>query len=300
MINKILVVSGLLLPASLSLAAPRSAPEEVLLWPAGAPGSEGKTAPEKLRPSDDGIRRIESIHKPSVTVYLPAKRVATGASVIIMPGGGHRYLSIDNEGHAVAKWLAKQGVAGFVLKYRLAREEGSTYKVEEHAVKDAQRAVRLVRARAKGWNLDPQRVGVIGFSAGAQLVSFVGAGFDAGNPAASDPVDKESSRPGFQALIYGGSKRDGAPIPKDAPPAFFCVAADDKNPSATAIELFPKFREAGVDAELHIFSKGGHGFGMKDRPLAITGWPARFHEWLADQGLLKAAAPAGTLTTKAP
>jgi endo-1,4-beta-xylanase len=299
-ISKGLLVWGLLLPASLALAAPRSAPEEVLLWPGGAPGSEGKTAPEAVRPSDDGIRRIQSIHKPSVTVYLPARRAATGASAIIMPGGGHRYLSIDNEGHAVARWLAQHGVAGFVLKYRLAREDGSTYKVEEHAVKDAQRAIRVVRARAKSWNLDPQRVGVIGFSAGAQLASFVGAGFDAGNPQATDPVEKESSRPAFQALMYGGAKRDGAPIPKDAPPAFFLVAADDKNPSTTALELFPRFREAGIDAELHIFSKGGHGFGMKDRPLAITGWPARFREWLADQGLLKAAVPAGTLTTKVP
>jgi acetyl esterase/lipase len=280
-------VSGLLL-----LAAPASAaPEEVLLWPRGAPGSEGKTAPEKpvVRENDDGLRRIASIHKPSLTVYLPAKGTATGAAVIILPGGGHRYLAIDNEGHQVARWLSEKGVAGLVLKYRLAREDGSTYKVEEHAVKDAQRALRLARSRAKGWGLDPQRIGLIGFSAGAQIVSHAAGQYDVGDPKASDPVDRESARPAFQALVYGGARREGQALPKDAPPAFICVAADDKGPTGTAVQVFQKLQEAGVNAELHIFSKGGHGFGMKTRPLAVSGWPSRFQEWLADQGFLKAS-----------
>jgi endo-1,4-beta-xylanase len=289
-------MKGLALTISTSLllaAGPASAQEEVLLWPKGAPGSEGKNAPEAVR-VNDGIRRVASIHKPSVTAYLPSKQTATGAAVIIMPGGGHRYLSIDNEGHFVARWLRDHGVAGFVLKYRLARDEAgsTTYKVEEHAVKDGQRALRLLRARARSWNLDPQRIGVIGFSAGAQLASFMGAGFDAGDPKAKDPIERESSRPAFQALMYGGSRREGGPpLPKDAPPAFFCVASDDKNPTATALELFQKFREAGLSAELHVFARGGHGFGMKDRPMPITHWPARFREWLDDQGFLKPAAP---------
>jgi acetyl esterase/lipase len=307
-IKKALLVSVLLLFAPLARAQPdkvakqdRDAPqdkgEEVLLWPKGAPGSEGKTAPEKdVVRNNDGIRRVASIHRPSVTAYLPARQTATGAGVIILPGGGHRYLSIDNEGHAVARWLRDKGVAGFVLKYRLAREEGSSYKVEEHAARDAQRAIRLVKSRARAWGLDPQRIGAIGFSAGAHLVSLAATGFDAGNPRADDPVEKESSRPAFQALLYGGSK-DRAP-PKDAPPAFICVAADDKGPAATAVELFQKLREAGINAELHIYSRGGHGFGMRERPLAITGWSNRFHEWLADQGFLKGG-PGGGLT-KAP
>jgi acetyl esterase/lipase len=265
------------------------AQEEVLLWPKGAPGSEGKTAAEAVR-VNEGIRRISSIHKPSVTAYLPPKETATGAGVIILPGGGHKHLSIDNEGHFVAKWLRDHGIAGFVLKYRLAREDGSTYKVEEHAVKDGQRALRLVRARARSWNVDPQRVGVIGFSAGGQIVSFMGAGFDAGNPKAADPIERESSRPAFQAFMYGGSRREGGPpLPKEAPPAFFCAAYDDKGPTGTAVDLFQKFREAGLNAELHIFARGGHGFGMRDRPMPITRWPERLREWLDDQGFLKAA-----------
>jgi acetyl esterase/lipase len=291
------LVSALAVPAAVAQAA---GPEEVLLWPKGAPGSEGKTAAEKEvgQEKNDGVRRLASVHKPSITAYLPSKETASGAGVIILPGGGHRYLSIDNEGHAVARWLSEKGVAGFVLKYRLAREEGSTYKVEEHAFADAQRALRLVRARAKGWGLDPQRVGLIGFSAGGAITSLASGKFDAGNPKATDPVEKESSRPAFQALLYGGSApKGGAALPKDAPPAFICVASDDKGPAGNAVELFSKLRDAGVNAELHIFAKGGHGFGMKQRPLAITGWANRFHEWMADQGLLKAAS--GTLS-KAP
>ena len=223
-------------------------------------------------------------------MYLPAKRKATGAGVIIMPGGGHRYLSIDNEGHAVARWLSEQGVAGFVLKYRLAREDGSTYKVEEHAVKDAQRALRLVRVARQGVEPRP---------AAGRPDRVLGRGPDrqprrrpASTPAARAPATRSrrrASRPAFQALVYGGAKREGRRAPKDAPPAFLCVAADDKGPTGTAVELFQKLREAGVSAELHIFSKGGHGFGMRDRPLAITGWPSRFHEWMADQGFLKSA-----------
>jgi acetyl esterase/lipase len=283
------VVCGLLLSPA---AAQAAGPEEVLLWPKGAPGSEGKTAPEKEvgQEKNDGVRRLASVHKPSVTAYLPPKATATGAGVIILPGGGHRYLSIDNEGHQVARWLSDKGIAGFVLKYRLAREEGSTYKVEEHALADAQRALRVVRARAKGWGLDPQRVGLMGFSAGGAITSLASAKFDAGNPKATDPLEKESSRPSFQALLYGGSApKDGAALPKDAPPAFICVASDDKGPTGNAVALFSKLREAGIDAELHVFAKGGHGFGMKQRPLAITGWASRFQEWMADQGLLKGA-----------
>lgn len=262
-------------------------PVEVMLWPNGAPGSEGKTAPETLVNQDGGVRRIAGIHKPSLTVYLPDAAKATGAGAIILPGGGHRYLSIDNEGHAVARWLSERGVAGFVLKYRLAREEGSTYKVEEHALADAQRALRLVRTRAEQYRVKPDRVGVIGFSAGGQVAALAAARFDLGNHAAADPVEHQSSMPSFQGLIYSGGLPAGTEIPKNAPPAFLCVAFDDRGPAATALPLVQKMRDAGVSAELHLYSKGGHGFGMRERPLAVTGWAARFHEWLGDQALLQ-------------
>src|SRR4051812_31853037 len=200
-----------LLPiAALTLAA--AEPKEILLWPNGAPGSEGKTGGETLVKRDDGLRRVAGIHKPSVTLYLPDK--PTGAAVLLLPGGGHQYLSIDNEGTTVAKWLADRGVAGVVVKYRLAREEGSTYKVEVEALRDTQRAIRLVRSHAKEWQIDPDRIGVMGFSAGAQLAALAGLRFDRGEQGAPDPIDRISSRPSFQALIYGGVA--DATIPKDA------------------------------------------------------------------------------------
>ena len=275
------LVSVLML-ASIAAAAE---PQEILLWQNGAPGSEGKTGAEVLVNQNDGVRRIAGIHKPSLTVYLPGK-TATGAAVIIAPGGGHRYLSIDNEGHAVAKWLAEHGVAGFVLKYRLAREEGSTYTVEGHAANDAQRAVRLVRSRAKEFAIDPDRIGLLGFSAGGQVAALAAVRHSAGLAAASDLIERESSRPAFQALVYSGSLPSAMEIAKDAPPAFICVASDDRGPADNSLALFRKFRDAGVSAELHVYNRGGHGFGMRERPLAVTSWPERFQDWLRDIGML--------------
>ena len=272
--------------AKLLLAA---APPEVLLWPDGAPGSEGQTAAEVTLPArEDGLRRIASIHKPSITAHLPAKDKATGAAVLILPGGGHRYLSIDNEGHDIARWLAERGVAGLVVKYRVAWEDGSPYRVEEHAVADAVRAVRVARARAKEWGLDPERIGMMGLSAGGQLVFHAATRESAGNADSKDSVERESSRPAFAAYVYSGSPLAETEIPKDVPPAFLCVASDDKGPAKNALDIYQKLRDAGGSVELHAFAHGGHGFGMKDRPLPITSWIVRFHEWMADQGFLKA------------
>ena len=265
------------------------AQDEIRLWPGGAPGSEGKTEPERLVQRPDGLRRVATIHNPSVTVYLPSNPNATGAAVIVIPGGGHQYVTIENEGSAVAKWLSERGIASFVLKYRLAREEGSTYTVEQHAVADAQRAIRLVRSRAKEWNLDPERIGVMGFSAGGELAYYAATRFDAGKADAPDPIERASSRPAFQALIYSGAVAAAAPR-ADTPPAFLCAALDDTDPARTSVALFQKLRDAGVSVELHVYAAGGHGFGMRDRPLPITSWPTRFREWLADRGFLTHAA----------
>jgi len=268
-----------------------AAPEEIKLWPTGAPGSEGKTASETLVPGNDSVRRIATIHNPSLTVHLPAQETATGAAVIVMPGGGHRYLSIDNEGNAVAQWLSEHGIAAFVLKYRLAREEGSTYTVEQHALADAHRAVRLVRSRAREWGVDPDRVGVMGFSAGGQLAYYASTRFDLGTTAAADPIERESSRPAFQALIYPGAVKLPSELRADTPPAFLCVALDDKGPARMSVDLLQKLRDAGVSAELHVYAAGGHGFGMRNRPLPITGWPVRFQEWMSARGLLTRGVP---------
>lgn len=161
---------SLLLLAMTARAA--AAPPVVLLWPDGAPGSEGKTDPEKVVSAPMMPIQVTSVHKPSLTVYLPKKETAAGAAVIVIPGGGHRMLAMEHEGYAVGRWLSERGIAAFILKYRLAREEGSTYEVETHALADTQRAIRLVRQEAKEWDVDPARVGVLGFSAGGELAAL--------------------------------------------------------------------------------------------------------------------------------
>src|SRR6478672_2043877 len=163
-----------------------SEPQAILLWPSGAPGSEGKTAEEAVEVTRSGERNITQIHKPSLTPYLPAAGNANGVAIVIAPGGGHSKLCIDHEGHNLARWLAERGTAAFVLKYRLSREKDSTYSLERDAVGDMQRAIRLVRSRAKEWNIDPKKVGALGFSAGGELAFMAAMHDDNGDPTAGD------------------------------------------------------------------------------------------------------------------
>jgi acetyl esterase/lipase len=270
-----------------SLAA-GTEPPVVLLWPNGAPGSEGKPAEEALRLSPTGERVVSSVHRPSLTVYLPSKDTATGAAVIIAPGGGHRELWTDHEGHNVAKWLSGRGVAAFVLKYRLAREKESTYTVEGHALADTQRAIRVARGRATEWGIDPERIGVMGFSAGGELAALVSVRNPAPAVNPTDPIERLSSKPAFQALIYPAIPRD-MPLSKDTPPAFLvCGENDRQNISQGLPELYLALKRAGASAELHVYAGVGHGFGMRETTKgAVASWTARFHEWLDSSGFLK-------------
>ncbi|HEY0282401.1 MAG TPA: alpha/beta hydrolase, partial [Rhizomicrobium sp.] len=176
---------------TLFAGAAMAEPQPVLLWPDGAPGSEGKTTAETMRvePPDDQV--ISNVNYPSLTPYLPEPAKATGAAVIIMPGGGYSEIWITHEGIREAQFLADRGIAAFVLKYRLPYAPGSTYKVTEHSLSDVQRAIRLVKYRAAEWRIDPARVGVMGFSAGGELATLAGLKSDAGDPGAADPIDRE-------------------------------------------------------------------------------------------------------------
>ena len=277
-------------PAVLCAAEPAVVP----LWAQGAPGSEGQTAPEKIEPPKQGQAyvKVSSIHHPSVTVYLPSKEKATGAAVIICPGGGHSFLAMDIEGDNVGRWLAEHGIAGFALKYRLAREANSPYQVEVHALQDTQRALRLVRSRAQEWNLNPSAIGVMGFSAGGQLAALAATRYDAGNPEAPDMIDRVSSKPDFQALIYPAIPQNMTLNKEVTPPAFFaCGYNDRQNISEGLPNLYLQYKKAGVQAELHVYSNVGHGFGLRlqsDAP--VNAWPARFEEWLGQSGFLKRSA----------
>ena len=273
--------------------SPAATPNEARLWPNGAPGSEGKTAAEMVEApnKDHGYLKVTGVHQPSLTVFLPPAEKATGAGMIIAPGGGHAFLNFDQEGTYVAEYLNSIGVAAFVLKYRLAREPGSTYKIEEHALADGQRAIRLLRSRATEWNLNPARIGIMGFSAGGEVAALAATRFDTGRPDAADPIDRQSSRPDFDALIYPGIRANTYTIPKDMPVTFLLCADNDRGPSTALSALYPMLKAAGVQTEVHVYATGGHGFGInpntRNPSPAATTWQLRLGDWLKQIGVLK-------------
>ena len=269
-----------LLPVCASVAV-SAEPEVLLLWPHGAPGSEGQTAAESVRVTERGEHIVSNVHAPSVAVYLPTPDTATGASVVVIPGGGHAELWIDHEGYSVAAFLASHGVAAFVLKYRLSRAQGSPYTIEGHSLADVQRAIRLVRGRSVQWRLDKHRVGVMGFSAGGELAELAATRYDHGANAAIDPIERESSRPDFQVLLYPALPHD-LKLSRDTPAALLIGGADDQPAVSAGLKaLDVELREEGVPSELHIYSGIGHGFGLRpENTGAVASWPQRVLEWL--------------------
>jgi endo-1,4-beta-xylanase len=251
------------------------------LWPDGAPGSRANASPESIRLNEAGEHIVSNVHVPSITVYLPPPGKANGASVIVVPGGGHRELWMDHEGYRVADYLAHHGVAAFVLKYRLAREKGSTYTVEGESLSDVQRAIRMVRNRAADWRLDPARIGVMGFSAGGELAALAGTRYDDGTAGSSDPIARQSSRPSFQALLYPAIPT-GLDFSPQTPRAFLLGGAQDQPAISQGLaELYLAMRRAGARAELHIYDGVGHGFGLRaENTGPVAAWPQRFLEWL--------------------
>jgi len=299
-----LFCGGFLLAGS-SLAATRG--EEIRLWPGGAPGSEGVTAAEVSKPSTDpkyaGLPANFTVtHYPSIYVFLPPKEKATGAAIVVAPGGGHTQLVIDKEGWEFADWLNAQGIAAFVLKYRLAKAPGSTYTLPGEVYADAARSVRLVRSRAAEWNLDPKRIGFSGFSAGGEVTGMMETRFDAGKPDSPDPVERVSSRPDFTVSVYpayrpGANRPDAPPlfpIPKDAPPAFLVCADDDRSHVEATVKFYLELEANHIPSEMHIYAYGGHGFGLRPtkKPAPVMGWTDRLKEWLADQSI------SGSISTK--
>ena len=289
-IGVLLLLTVRLTPLSAAAEPSVVYPSVVYLWPGGAPGSEGKSGDEKVQVQPAGDHVISNVHKPSVTVYLPSKETATGVAIVIAPGGGHSTLWVDHEGYNIAKWLSDHGIAGFVLKYRLAREPGSTYTVEGTSLADTQRAIRLVKSRAAEWGVDANRVGVIGFSAGGELAALAATHIDAGKPDAPDPIDRISSGVAFFGLMYPAIPQD-MPLSKDMPPAFLvCGENDRQNISQGLPELYIAMKKVGAQAELHVYTKVGHGFGVRATTKGpVAQWPQRFYDWMDARGLLKRA-----------
>lgn len=262
-------------------------PQVIPLWPNGAPGfEERRNEPERAE-----SYWVRNIHNPSVTVFTPPREKANGAAVLVCPGGGHKELVFNAEGVEAARYLAELGVTAFALKYRLGREEGSPYQVDKHAREDGLRAMRLIRSRAAEWNLDPKRIGIMGFSAGGEVVSMVAYAPGEGNASAADPIERVNSRPDFQVMIYPGPLGIPNVIPSNAPPAFLLVANDDSGAARVIAGLFQKMRDAKVPVEAHIFARGGHAFNMGNRSKLATlkGWPQRLADWLGDNNWLTPA-----------
>ena len=279
------------------LAQPANLPKPELLWPNGAPGAQG----------------TEDKDIPTLAAFLVPEGRGTGTAVIVCPGGGYGALSMDKEGNDIARWLNSLGVAAFVLKYRLGPNYHHPIELE-----DAQRAIRTVRSNAAKFRILPDRVGIMGFSAGGHLASSAGTHFDAGNASAADPIDRASSRPDFLILCYPvitftsgphihrGSMRNllgDNPDPKlvesmsselqvtaQTPPTFlFHTNADTGVPPENSALFYMALRKAGVPAELHIYVLGPHGVGLAHTDAADGTWPSRLADWLRVRGLLNAS-----------
>ncbi|RFC44910.1 MAG: Acetyl esterase/lipase [Verrucomicrobia bacterium] len=270
-------------------------PFSMLLWPEGVPGTTTplSEATLKLRASyGTHPGRLTDITTPEMTVYRPEN--PNGAAVVVAPGGGFMFLSSVSEGTQVCEWLNGLGVTAVLLKYRTpTRDEAQPF---EKPTADALRAIGLVRHHAQEWGVDPGRVGLLGFSAGGNLLGH--AACDRGErsyPVRAEFDDKKG--PDFGVFVYGGgfldkedsSKfRPGFSVPADAPPMFFVVAHDDKNNPMEAARLYLEYKKLGVPAELHVFTHGGHGFGMKAGEKPIYQWPQRCGEWMRSMGFLRA------------
>jgi acetyl esterase/lipase len=292
MLRLLVVAAG----AAICRPAPAAEPFEgpvVPLWPGGAPGAVGD------EPAD----------KPSLSIHVAPKEKANGAAVVVCPGGGYGGLADSYEGHGVADWFNSLGVTAMVLKYRLAPR----YR-HPAPLADAQRAIRLVRARASEWQVDPRRIGILGFSAGGHLASTAGTHFDAGRDDAEDAIERQSCRPDFLVLCYPvvtmtgeyahiGSRNnllgDGADpklfeelsnqqhVTSDTPPTFmFHTSEDSVVPPENSVMFYLALRKASVPAELHVYEKGRHGVGLAQSDPALSSWPGRLAAWLKGRGVL--------------
>ena len=270
-----------------------AAPQFVYLWPAGSPTLQGANEKEITSPPDaqpgQRINSIKNVHNPSLEVHLAPADKANGTAIIVAPGGGHSQLVWGSEGTDIAKWLNGLGISAFVLKYRLAQTPNYHYTVEGEALQDTQRSIRIVRARAKEWGVNPEHVGFLGFSAGGALAALADIRFDRGKPGATDPIEQQSCRPDFVGLVYAGWAPMDITAPKDAAPAFLTSAGtDDQFHARETVDFFNSLFKVNVPADLFIYGHGGHGGGISLRKgIPFGTWPVRFQEWLADLGMLK-------------
>lgn len=289
------VVSFLLLTAVDATGPAADAPPTCDVWPGQPPGESGQFGAEKVldeHPSPKPVKRVTNVTKPTLTIYRPAKDRDTGAAVVICPGGGYSILAWNLEGVEVADWLNSVGVTAIILKYRVPERPGQPKWAAP--LKDAQRAVSLVRSKASEWGIDPKRIGILGFSAGGNVSALACTHFDHRSYEAIDEVDQKSCRPDFGILIYPAwlvDEHEDKLTPEFAvnsqtPPMFLAHAGDDHIRPANSAVMYLALRKAGVPAELHVYASGGHGFGLRPTTQPCCTWPQRCEEWMRSQKLL--------------
>ena len=270
------------------VAGAASAQERFSLWRGGVPGFEARAAMPEI--SQDYWTK--HVNDPSVTAYLPDPDRRNGTAVLIVPGGGHTLLVTTTEGSAVAKWFNARGVTAFVLRYRLFREAGSPYTLDD-ARADTERGMRYIRAHARQFHVDPHRVGVIGFSAGGELARMLTLSPPVAARGKGDDIDKLSARPDFAMLIFPGPLHAAEHVTAASPPIFLAAANDDSCCSQPAIDLLDAYRKGGASVELHIYRAGGHAYNLGERTelIALKHSPRQIEDWLSDSGLLGHPAP---------
>jgi acetyl esterase/lipase len=273
----LLTLGGIVLGTSVGQA------QSLNIWPGRAPGSEHWTQQETRVDNTPLGTVIFNVVTPTVTAFLPEPGKATGTAVVIAPGGAFVALPIDQEGIQAARWLQARGVAAFVLKYRLIekRQNGIPRMDQDTAgrygIADGIQAIKVVRQHAAEWGVSPHRVGILGFSAGAMVASGALLQQDS------------TARPDFAAMIYGGPFGVMPPIPAKLPPIFLAWAQDDPVVLDRIVKFYEALRSAGQKPEVHIFSSGGHGFGMRKQGTSSDHWIDAFYYWLDAQGLTKPA-----------
>ena len=295
----LLATAWLALTSALMIHA-ASSPEPIVIWTHGAPDEKGGLDEEKdLTTAADGlvagkpVIRVGNVSQPTIAIYRAPREKETGAAVVVCPGGGYHILAMDLEGTEVAQWLNSIGTTAVLLKYRVPARPGR----ERFAapLQDAQRAIGLVRHRASEWGINPKRIGVMGFSAGAHLSAVASTAYQKRSYEPIDAADQVSCRPDFVMLIYPAYltvEKEGdkiAPelnITSNTPPTFLVQTQDDPIGVEGSLFYYLALKKANVPAEIHLYASGGHGYGLRPSPLAVTTWPERAEQWLRGLGVL--------------
>jgi acetyl esterase/lipase len=280
---------------------------QVPIWPGPAPDARAPAGPDvetmRTRPTLVAGRpwvEVGHVSRPTMTVYSPTGK-NTGAALVVFPGGGYQILAIDLEGTEVCEWLTSTGITCVLLKYRVPgaglSPKSGAYPSSPMALEDAQRTLGLVRFRATEWHIDPHRIGVLGFSAGGHLVAAISTNFKKRLYPAVDAADAESCRPDFALALYPGHLREHTstplelnpyvPVTRETPPTFLLQAEDDPVDDVTnSLVYFAALKKAGVTAEMHLYARGGHAFGLRPTNAPITGWTTLARSWLATIGMI--------------